>query len=59
MHNEGNLILALTRLTMMKTMMTISKDQEHPQARLSLMRKSVTRGANAKSHILGAWDTKP
>ena len=30
MHNEGNLILALTRLTMMKTMMTISKDREPP-----------------------------
>ena len=54
MHNEGNLILALTRLTMMKTMMTISKDREHPQARLSLVRKSVTRGANAEAYLLRA-----
>ena len=50
MHNEGSLILALTRLTMM----TISKDREHPQARLSLMRKSVTRGVNAEAHLLRA-----
>ena len=36
MHNESNLILALTCLTMMKTIMTIGKDREPPQARPSL-----------------------
>ena len=30
MHNEGNLILALTRLMIIKTMMTIGKDREPP-----------------------------
>ena len=59
MHNEGNLILALAHLTMMKMTMTIGKDREPYQARLSLMRKSVTRGANAEAHPLGAWDTMP
>ena len=57
MHSEGNLILALTRLTVMKMMMTIGKDQEPPQAKLSLMRKSITKGANAEAHLLRAWDT--
>ena len=59
MHNKGNLILALTCLTMMKTMMTIGKDREPPQARPSLMRKSVTRDANAEACLPGAWDTMP
>ena len=59
MHNEGNLILALTRLMIIKMMMTIGKDREPPQVRLSLMRKSITRGANAKAHLLGAWDMMP
>ena len=59
MHNEGNLILALTRLMTMKTMTTIGKDREPSQARLSLMWKSVTKGANIEAHLLGAWDTMP
>ena len=57
MHNEDNPLIALTRFTTMKTMTTIGKDQEPPQARLSLMWKSVTRGANAEAHLQGAWDT--
>ena len=59
MHNESNLILTLTCLTMMKTMMTIGKDREPPKTRLSLMRKSATRGANVEAHLLRAWDTMP
>ena len=59
MHNEGNLILALTRLMIIKMMMTIGKDREPPQVRLSLMRKSITRGANAKAYLLRAWDMMP
>ena len=59
MHSERNLILALTRLTVMKTMMTIGKDREPPQAKLSLTRKSITRGANVEAHLLRAWDTMP
>ena len=59
MHNKGNLILALTCLTMMKMMMTIGKDREPPQVRLSFIRKSVTRGANAEAYLLGASDTVP
>ena len=30
-----------------------------PQARLSLMWKSVTKGANAEAHLQGAWDMTP
>ena len=59
MHNEDNPLLALTRLTTMKTMTTIGKDREPPQARLSFMWKSITRGANAETHLQGAWDTMP
>ena len=59
MHNKDNLILVLTCLTMMKMMMIIGKDREPPQARLSLMRKSVTRGVNAEAYLLGALDTMP
>ena len=59
MHNEGDLILTLTCPPMMKTMMTIGKDREPPQVRLSLMRKSITRGANAKAYLLRAWDMMP
>ena len=59
MHSEGNLNLALTRLTVMKTMMTIGKDREPPQAKLSLTRKSVTRGVNTEAYLLEAWDTMP
>ena len=59
MHNESNLILTITRLTRMKMMMTIGKDREPSQARLSLMRKSATKGANAEAHLLRAWDMMP
>ena len=59
MHNKDNPVLALTRLTTMKTMMTIGKDQEPPQTRPSLMWKSVTRGVNAEAYLQGAWDTMP
>ena len=59
MHNEGNLILALTCPLMMKAMMTIGKDREPLQVRLSLMKKSITRGVNVKAHLLGAWDMMP
>ena len=41
------------------TMTTIGKDREPPQARLSLIWKSITRGANAEAHLLRAWDTMP
>ena len=51
MHNKDNPVLALTRLTTMKTMMTIGKDQEPPQTRPSLMWKSITKGTNAKAHL--------
>ena len=59
MHNEGGLILALTCHPVTKAMMTIGKDREPLQARLSFMKKSITRGINAKAHLLGAWDTMP
>ena len=59
MHNEGDLILALTCSPMMKATMTIGKDQEPFQVRLSLMKKSITRGVNVKAHLLGDWDTMP
>ena len=59
MHNEGDFILALTCPPMMKAMMTIGKDREPLQARLSLMKKNIIRGVNAKTHLLGAWDTMP
>ena len=57
MHNEADLILALTCPPMMKAIMTIGKDRELLKARPSLMKKSITRGANAEAHLLGAWDT--
>ena len=59
MHNEDNPLLALTRFMTMKTMTTIGKDREPPQARLSLMWKSVARGANAEANLQGAWDIMP
>ena len=59
MHNEGDLILALTCHLVMKAMMTIGKDREPLKARLSLMKKSITRGVNAKAHLPRAWDTMP
>ena len=59
MHNEGNLVLALTCPPMMKAMMTIGKDREPLQARPSLMKKSTTRGVNVKAHLLGAWEMMP
>ena len=59
MHNKGDLNLALTCPPMMKAMMTIGKDREPLKARLSLMKKSITRGINVKAHLLGAWDTMP
>ena len=54
MHNEGDLVLALTCPPMMKAMMTIGKDREPFQARPSLMKKGTTGGANVKAHLLGA-----
>ena len=57
MHNEGDFILTLTCPLMMKVMMTIGRDREPLQVRLSLMKKSITKGANAEAHLLGAWDT--
>ena len=59
MHNEGDLILTLTCPLMMKAMTTIGRDQEPLKARPFLMKKSITRGANAEAHLLGAWDTMP
>ena len=59
MHNEGDLVLALTCPPMMKAMMTIGKDREPLQARPSLMKKSTTRVVNVKAHLLGAWETMP
>ena len=59
MHNEIDLILTLTCSPMMKAMMTIGRDQEPLKARPSLMMKSITRGANAKAHLLGVWDMMP
>ena len=58
MHNEGDLILALTCPPMMKAIMTIGKDREL-QARSSLMKKGITGGANVKTHLLAAWGTMP
>ena len=57
MHNEGNLILALTCPSMMKAIMTIGKDRELLQARPSLMKKGTSGGANVKAHLLRAWGT--
>ena len=57
MHNEGDLILALTCPLMMKAMMTIGKDRELLQVRPSLMKKSTIGGVNIKAHLLGAWET--
>ena len=51
--------LARTHFSTMKTMTTIGKGQGPPQARLSLMWKSVTKGVNAVAHLQGAWDTTP
>ena len=59
LHNKDNPLLTLTRFSMMKTMTAIGKGQGPLQARLSLMRKNVTRGANAEAHLQGAWDTTP
>ena len=59
MHNESDLILTLTCPPMMKAMMTIGRDQEPLKARPSLMMKSITKGVNAKAHLIGAWDTMP
>ena len=58
MHNEGDLILALTCPPMMKAIMTIGKDREL-QARSSLMKKGITGGANVKAHLLAAWEAMP
>ena len=57
MLNEGDLILTLTYPLMMKAMMTIGRDREPLKAKPSLMKKNITRGANAEAHLLGAWDT--
>ena len=54
MHNKGDLILALTCHPETKVMTTMGKDGEPLQARLSLMKKSITRGVNAKARLLGA-----
>ena len=59
MHNEGDLFLTVTCPSTMKAMMTIGRDREPLQARPSLMKKSITRGANVEAHLLGAWDTMP
>ena len=59
MHNEGDFILTLTCPPMMKVMMTIGRDREPLQVRLSLMKKSITKGANAEAHLLGPWDMMP
>ena len=57
MHNEGDLILTLTCPPMMKAMTIIGRDREPSQARPFLMKKSITKGAIAEAHLLGAWDT--
>ena len=44
---------------MMKEMMTIGRDREPFQVRHFPMKKSTTRGVNAKAHLLEAWDTMP
>ena len=59
MHNEGDLILALTCLLMMKAIMTIGKDRELLQARPSLTKKGTTGGAKVKAYLLGAWEVMP
>ena len=59
MHNEGGLILALTCHPVTKAMMIIGKDREPLQVRLSLMKKSITKGVNVKAYLLGAWDMMP
>ena len=38
-------------------MTTIGKGQGPLKVRLSLMLKSVTKGADAEAHLQGAWDT--
>ena len=59
MHNEGDLILALACLPMMKAIITIGKDRELLQARPSLMKKGITGGVNIKDYLLGAWEMMP
>ena len=51
--------LARTHFSMTKTMTTIGKGQGPLQARLSLMWKSITKGAKAEAHLQGAWHTTP
>ena len=59
MHNEGDLILALTCLLMMKAIMTTGRDRELLQARPSLTKKGTTGGAKVKAYLLGAWEVMP
>ena len=49
--------LAWTHFSTTKTMTTVGKGQGPPQARLSLMWKSITKGMNAEAHLQGACDT--
>ena len=51
--------LAQTHLSTTKMMTTTGKGPGPPQARLSLTRRNVTKGANTEAHLQGAWDTTP
>ena len=51
--------LAQTHLSTTKTMTTIGKGPRPPQARLSFMRRNLTKGTNIEAHLQRAWDTTP
>ena len=59
MHNEGDLILALTCFLMMNVIMTIGRDRELLQTRPSLTKKGTTGDAKVKAYLLGAWEVMP
>ena len=59
MHNEGDLILALTCFLMMKAIMTTGRDRELLQVRPSLTKKGTTGDAKVKAYLLGAWEVMP
>ena len=51
--------LTQTHFSTTKMMTTIGKGPGPSQARLSLIWKNATKGANAEAHLQGAWDTTP
>ena len=50
---------AQTHLSTTKMITTTGKGPGPPQARLSPMRRSVTKGISVEAHLQGAWGTTP